>query len=362
MLTVSLVTLGSPDRLTGGYLYHRRLADAAYRHGAQMSFACFPFGSFPYAAGRAGRVMAEAQRGTADIVVVDSIVAALLAPWLRLHRLVRPMVAMLHQPPGGIDHGAMRAYVQAVLDRSTYRRAARLLVASSALADELESASLPRHRIRVVPPGRDVAGTVETPSDDLRRGRRAAFLCVGNWVPRKGILELLEAFGRLPPDIGTLHLVGDAEVDRSYAANVRRRMARADLAGRVITHGPVSTERVAGYYATADVFVLPSWKEPYGTVYGEAMAAGLPVVGWAAGNLVHLADNEREGVLVPPGDIDALAKALEELASDDARRRSLASAARRRAESFTTWERTAELFFSCLREALDEPDPPDSTQ
>ena len=42
-------------------------------------------------------------------------------------------------------------------------------------------------------------------------------------------------------------------------------------------------------YRSADVFVLPSYREPYGTVYGEAMAAGLPVVGWRAGNLPNLA-------------------------------------------------------------------------
>ena len=40
--------------------------------------------------------------------------------------------------------------------------------------------------------------------------------------------------------------------------------------------------------------MLPSWKEPYGTVYGEAMACGLPVVGWRAGNLPYLADDDRE--------------------------------------------------------------------
>ena len=58
---------------------------------------------------------------------------------------------------------------------------------------------------------------------------------------------------------------------------------------------------MAALYRDADVFVLPSLREPYGTVYGEAMAAGLPVVGWRAGNLPHLAGHGREGLLVEPG-------------------------------------------------------------
>jgi len=49
--------------------------------------------------------------------------------------------------------------------------------------------------------------------------------------------------------------------------------------------------------------VLPSLKEPYGTVYGEAMAFGLPVVGWRAGNLPYLAEDEQEGLILAPGDV-----------------------------------------------------------
>jgi len=51
--------------------------------------------------------------------------------------------------------------------------------------------------------------------------------------------------------------------------------------------------------------VLPSWREPYGTVYGEALAAGLPVVGWRAGNLPHLVSDGVEGVVLTPGDVPA---------------------------------------------------------
>ena len=80
-------------------------------------------------------------------------------------------------------------------------------------------------------------------------------------------------------------------------------------------------------YRDADVFVLPSVREPYGTVYGEAMAAGLPVVGWRAGNLPHLASHEREGLLVEPGDVRALTSALRRLTEDEELRTRLGAAA-----------------------------------
>jgi glycosyltransferase involved in cell wall biosynthesis len=115
-------------------------------------------------------------------------------------------------------------------------------------------------------------------------------------------------------------------------------------------HGPVSKEQVAAFYRDADVFVLPSLREPYGTVYGEAMAAGLPVIGWRAGNLPHLATDGREGLLLEPGDVDGLSRALHRLATDEAYRRQLAAAAAGRAESFPTWAQTGERFFTELHE------------
>ena len=348
------MTLGSPDQVTGGYLYHRRLAHAAPEHGAEIRFISFPDGPFLAAARCVNDVIARARSPGADLIVIDSIAAGLVAPWLWTHRLDLPMVAIMHQPPGGIDDGRVLTRFRAALDRSTYRRARRLLAASQALADDLVSLGFPRARIRVVPPGRDVAPVPEGPTEDIRGECGVAFLCVGNWVERKGILPLLDAFARLPFEAGILHLVGGQDRDPAYAARVRARMGEADLSRRVVAHGPVTKQGVAAFYAAADVFVLPSWKEPYGTVYGEAMAAGLPVVGWRAGNLVNLAEDGRQGALVCPGDVDGLASAMRRLALDDAYRLRLASSARQRAQSLPTWEDTARLFFSNLREVLDE--------
>ena len=211
---------------------------------------------------------------------------------------------------------------------------------------------MPARRLAVVPPGRDVASAPSRDAGDLRRGRRVALLCVANWIERKGILELLEAVARLPAETATLHLAGDDGVDRRYAGRVRRRLSAPDLSARVVVHGPLSRERVAELYAAADAFVLPAVREPYGTVWGEAMAFGLPVVGWRAGNLPYLADDGREGLLVAPGDIAALARALADLARYEPLRRRLGDAARRRASTRPTWDESAAAFFQAIRTVL----------
>jgi glycosyltransferase involved in cell wall biosynthesis len=348
IFTVSLVTLGDPGRLTGGYRYHRRMAELAPSCGASVRFVSFPDRAFPLPALAGPAVLRQTQ---ADVLVLDSIAAAYLGPWLP-RRPRAPLVGSLHQPPGGIDHGALRRSLQAPLDRLAYRRARLLLVASQALGDELAGQGYPPERIRVVPPGRDLPAAPGGPPADLRQGRRAALLCVANWVERKGLLDLLEAVARLPAGLATLHLAGDDHADPRYGARVRARLSRPDLAGRVVVHGHLPAEQVAGLYLAADVFVLPSLLEPYGTVWGEAMAAGLPVVGWRAGNLPHLAEHGREGLLAGPGDVAALSAALASLAGDEDLRRAMATAAERRAADRPTWAQSADLFFAALREAV----------
>ena len=154
----------------------------------------------------------------------------------------------------------------------------------------------------------------------------------------------------LAPDRAVLHLAGREDVDPAYGARVRARIADADLRDRVVAHGPLAREEVAALYAAADAFVLPSWVEAYGTVYGEALAAGLPVVGWAAGNLPNLVTDGVEGRVLPAGDVTALTGALDRLAVDDAWRAELGVAARRRGAALPTWADAAAAFFGAIRD------------
>ena len=359
-LLLRLLTLGDPRRLSGGYLYHLRMADAAPGHGARIDFVSFPERPFPLAAVHGRALLRRARAGGAAALLLDSIAAAFAAPALALGGFDLPVVGVLHQPPGGIDYGALRTAAQRPLDRLALRRADVLIAASDHLAEQLAATGLPDARIRVVPPGRDVAPVPAEPPGDLRRGRRAAFLCVANWLERKGTLELLDAFARLPEDAATLHLAGDEQADARYATRVRLRLGERDLAGRVVVHGRLPQEAVAALYEASDAFVLPASREPYGTVWGEAMAFGLPVVGWRAGNLPYLADDGREALLVEPGDLRGLTEALGRLAVDVELRARLGEAARTRAAARPTWEESAALFYATVRNAVATHSPADA--
>ena len=190
MLVASLVTLGSPEQPTGGYLYHRRMSELAPAHGARLELVSLPALPFPLPAAFGRRLLRRVR--DSDVVVVDSIVAAYMAPW----RPVPPVVAILHQPPGGIDHGPVRSAVQSLLDRACTAGAHAARPGGRGPGGHRPPV---RAQYAVVPPGRDVAPQSARRPLDLRQGRRAALLCVGNWMARKGVLDLVEAFARCRP-------------------------------------------------------------------------------------------------------------------------------------------------------------------
>ena len=360
---VTLLTVGDPARVTGGYLFHRRMADRAARHGWEMRFVSVPDLPLPLAILAGPEWLSAPATRSTDVVVLDSIAATAAAPWLG--RVTVPVVGMLHQPLGGMDAHALTRSFRTPLDRRAYRSCRVLMVASDWLADQVAAAGIRPDRLRVVPPGKDLdsdgledADAADVSAQErtsMRRGRLSAALCVANWLPRKGILELLDAVAGLPDDVVTLHLVGDTATRGRYAGRVRKRMEKADLRERVVVHGLVPPAEVQRMYRSVDAFVLPSFEEPYGTVWGEAMADGLPVVGWQAGNLPYLADHGTEGLLVPVGDVPALGAAIEQLARDPGLRARMGRAAARRAAASPTWDETAARFFGVIGEVLSRP-------
>jgi glycosyltransferase involved in cell wall biosynthesis len=344
-LRLALVTLGDPRRRTGGHRYHRMMAAAAADHGAELRFGSVPSLPWPIPMLPAALTLRSAAEGS-DAILLDSIAAAFVAPWIRGMRT--PIVAVAHQPPGGLDHGRARASARRALDGVAYRSAAGVIVAGEGLIDDLRAIGVASERIAFVPPGCDVPVAAGPPLD-LRRGRVASVLCVANWAPPKGIIELVEAFATLPPSSATLWLVGETDPDRRYAERVRHRISAPDLRDRVVVRGSVPIQEVGRLYRSADVFALCSFADAYGTAWAEALWAGLPVVGWRSGNLPRLADHDREALMAEPGDVPGLASALRAITTDRSLRDRLAAGARRRARTLPTWASAADRFFASVR-------------
>jgi glycosyltransferase involved in cell wall biosynthesis len=153
------------------------------------------------------------------------------------------------------------------------------------------------------------------------------FLFVGRLVRDKGILDLVEAFAAVPARRGQweLWMVGPDEEGLQPAMQAESE----GLGAHIRWFGPTDTpER---YMAAADVLVLPSYREGFGSVIIEAAACGIPTIAYRIDGVVDAIVEGRTGCFVARGDVRGFALAMERLGSDPEMLIDLGQAARRRA-------------------------------
>ncbi len=228
------------------------------------------------------------------------------------------------------------------------RRVDRMITSSAASRARIErDFRVPSARIRMLGNGLDTDWFRPDPSVPRRPGE---LLCVGRASdPNKGIRGLVAALARLGPGY-ELTLVDDPSPH-----NEARRWAREHgCEDRLRIAGRVSDAELVALYRRAMLVVVPSRYEGFGLPAAEAMACGTPVVAAAAGALPEVIGVGGGGVLVPPDDPDALAKAILTLAEQPDARRAMGERAPARIAAAYAWPRvaarTAEVYAEVVAE------------
>ncbi|MGN7870088.1 exopolysaccharide biosynthesis GT4 family glycosyltransferase EpsE [Paracoccus sp. 22332] len=146
-----------------------------------------------------------------------------------------------------------------------------------------------------------------------------------------------------------IRIAGEDEQGGSgYHRDLDAMIAAAGLGDTVELLGSVTQEAVRSELQSADGFVLASRHEPLGVAYMEAMACELPVIGTDAGGVRELIAGDRDGLLVPPENPQALADAMERLMDDPTLRRTLGKAARQRIVADFSARRSADALAAAL--------------
>jgi len=177
--------------------------------------------------------------------------------------------------------------------------------------------------------------------DKARRGMSLdGFLVlsiIGRLSPEKGHEILFRALHVLRDRLKkiVLLIVGSGDHEESL------RLLAADLH---IDHlirwcGAVGHHEIARFLQATDIIIVPSLFEGFGLAAAEAMAAGVPVIASSTGGLPEVIEHEHTGLLVTPGDAEALADAIQLLAGDQEKRIAYGNAGRRRVESLFSVER-----------------------
>jgi glycosyltransferase involved in cell wall biosynthesis len=209
------------------------------------------------------------------------------------------------------------------LERRNARRAPLVLTTSEYCRRAItHHYGVPEGRIRIVPEGIDLDRWRRVAEASPRHNDGRTILCVARQYPRKHIADLLRAMPMVRRAVpqARARIVGDGP----QHARLRRLHAKLNLGDAAELLGEIpNDEEVARLYRRADVFCLPSVQEGFGIVFLEAMSSGLPVVATTAAAVPEVVPHGSAGLLVPPGDVEALAAALVDLLQDPARRAAL---------------------------------------
>lgn len=196
------------------------------------------------------------------------------------------------------------------LARPILRRARAVIAASAFLAGEARA--LGAREVRIAPAGVEIPEAVGEPQEPPHA------LYVGRLAPEKGIDEFVAATAGLPHEI--------------------------------VSGAPPS--ELGARYERAALVVCPSRREGYGVVAREAMAWGRPVVASAVGGLADAVEDGVDGLLVPPGDVQALRGAIERLLADGELRARLGAAAREKARAQWSWEAATQALLDAYEAPL----------
>ena len=265
-----------------------------------------------------------------------------------------PVVNTVHVVPGAarIDGGSRRAAAaRALLDHASRGNVARFVAVSEAVKDGLTRGGVGASRITVIPNGVDLAALRSTATGALsvtlhEAGRRVGF--VGRLERVKGCEAFVRAAALLAADHPDVRFVIAGTGSRARA--LRALAAELGMAGRVEFVGYV--ESVGPLLAALDVLVVPSLSEASGLAAMEALALGVPVVASRVGGLPEVVADGGTGLLVPPGDVAAIAGAVTRLLDDPAMARSLAAAGARRVEERFALDQMVEGYLRLYRELV----------
>lgn len=332
---IAFVVPGPLNQLTGGYIYDRHIVRGLARRGHRVAVK-------QIRPGHAVRVFASIPDGT--VVIVDGLAGGVMPGPIEREAARLRFVALVHHPLA-YETGVSKATAHRLLlsERRTLTCVRHVVVTSPGTAALLtRKYGVRAGRITCIEPGTERRTSAPSISGN-------ALLSVATLTPRKGHLTLIRALARVRHLDWHLTCLGSLTRDRGTVKRVRDEIRKLRLSDRVTLAGETSSDaRLERYYRNADVFVLATEYEGYGMAVAEAIASGLPVISTPTGAIPFLVGRDA-GILVPPRNIAALARAIERMLVDANSRAKFRAGALRRRRRLQTWHRAVQQMAAVIR-------------
>jgi glycosyltransferase involved in cell wall biosynthesis len=355
---------GDLQSATGGYVYDRTMVAGLRALGWRVSVhgldASFPSPT-PDALAQAQRIFAGLPEQAS--VLIDGLALGAIPQVIEPHSRRLAMVALIHMPlasevgiaPAVAErlHGQERRALQFVRHAIVTSRSTQRALVEDGVDQTFVSVVEPG--VWRTPIGRAHDGRAAHRAGDAcnggpsGRGDDAAvkLLCVATVHEGKGHGLLIDALARLAHLPWHLQCAGSLTRSPATAQRLTDRLQRLRLGERVALVGELPHAALSELYLAADLFVLPTLRESYGMAVAEALAHGVPVISTRTGAIPELVGTGA-GLLIEPGDRDALRAALEQSLTDGALRSSMRAAALAVSARLTPWPQACERMAQIL--------------
>jgi glycosyltransferase involved in cell wall biosynthesis len=350
-MRIFLLEPDSGGRISGGYLYNSKMAE-----GSSAIVRC---------ALRVDRLeddLRALEPPTDTWLLADSL---FLNP--EHVSILRRRFAGTRQRLGVLLH-AFPSFIRRAEDRDTLARALPLLPSLDELAllEQLDLLVAPGPYVPrlLVECGCSVPALVCPPGVDANirplvaagsHGGPVQILSIGSVTPLKGFIDAAEALARLGPANFRWTIVGHLGVSPEHAERLRQRILELGLAERVELAGQRDHAETLQALRQSDLLLCTSFTENHPLVALEALAARIPVVGYAVGGLPDIIRHGRTGLLSPLLDVGALSAHLGRLIADPGERQRLADGCGLAAAELPTWAEAAGGFVQALASMGDAP-------
>jgi glycosyltransferase involved in cell wall biosynthesis len=234
------------------------------------------------------------------------------------------------------------------MQKRVSRTLRRIITVSSCARDDIaRDFKIPHERFAVVPNG--INTDLFYPIPEIKREPGRIIVTNSSDVPLKGLYYLLQAVARISKKRKIRLVVVGSPKKNGGIMRLVRRLGIGDL---ITFTGRISDDEFVRQYARAALAVVASVYEGFGLPAGEAMACGAPVISTTGGALPEVVGNA--GILVPPRNHSALARAIIDLLDHKEKADELGRLGYQRVQRHFTWQRAAEKTVDAYRDVIND--------
>lgn len=322
-LEIGLIIYGRLDTLTGGYIYDRILVEHLQRHGHRVQVLSLPRRHYTrhlldnLSPGLAARLTSAGF----DLLLQDGLIHPSL---FRLNRRLRkilniPIVAIVHQVLCRQPRSSLLNRLYERIEKPYLKSVDALIFNSQTTRQTVARLIGDRRPSLVAFPAGDRLGHLASPDRIESRARTPGplrLIFVGNVLPNKGLLPLIQDLAQLPDETWHLTVVGSPQMDRRYYHKAAKLIGAKKLKHRIVFEGSQDGHELKRLLARSHVFVMPYSHESFGMAHLEAMGFALPVMGSARGAVREIVIPGQNGFLIEPGDFNAVLDGISSLYRD----------------------------------------------